>query len=125
MSNQISLDKYISGAFLSNGLRIIVIFITMPFLKQMDEIFFIFAIWIITIFSTAISSYYIASNVNNRLLLYGSVEGIFSYILFIVFTFLGIQAYVDEMWIFLGFLLGGLLGGRYAENKKNSNLFTS
>lgn len=119
MSSNVRLINYISGAFLSNGLRIIILLISLPLIEQMYETFYFLVIWLITIFVSLISSYFVTRDLKESRIMIGAVEGIFSYLVYILLSFLGIQSYIDEMWIFLGFLLGGLLGGRLAENKES------
>lgn len=115
MPKKFTITQYLSGAFVANGIRIIVAFVLSSYLQTMSELFQILGSWSMTILSGAIPSYLLTKNITERHLLTGAIIGLYSYIVYVLFSFFGITNQFEEMWVFLGYLLGGFLGGRLGE----------
>jgi putative membrane protein (TIGR04086 family) len=115
MQGKMTLTQYLSGAFLANGVRIILSFLLSSYIQMMSELFQVMGSWSMTILSGAIPSYILTKNLAEKHILTGAVIGLYSYIIYVLLTFFGVTNPFEEMWVFLGYLLGGLLGGRLGE----------
>jgi putative membrane protein (TIGR04086 family) len=110
-----TITQYLSGAFFSNGIRVVLSFFLSPYLKMVSTLYQILGSWAMTIVSGTASGYLLTKNRAENHLLTGAVIGLYSYIVYVALSFLGVTNQFEEMWVFLGFLLGGLLGGRLGE----------
>lgn len=118
MSSRMTITQYLSGAFLANGIRIIIAFVLSPYLQASSDLFQILGSWAMTILAGAVPSYLLTRGRAERHMLTGAVIGLYSYIVYVLLSFLGVTSQFEEMWVFLGFLLGGFLGGRLGEKGK-------
>ena len=118
MSSRMKITQYLSGAFFANGIRIVIAFVLSPYLQAAFTLFQILGSWTMTIFAGAVPSYLLTKGMKERHMLTGAIIGLYSYIIYVLLTFLGVTSQVEEMWVFLGFLLGGFLGGRLGEKGK-------
>jgi putative membrane protein (TIGR04086 family) len=115
MPEKMTITQYLSGAFFANGIRIILVFILSSYLQIMSELYRLMSSWVITILAGAISSYLLTKGKTEKHLLTGAIIGLHSYIVYVLLTFVGITNQFEEMWVFMGYLLGGFLGGRLGE----------
>jgi len=107
--------RYLAGALLANGIRIFVTFFLQEILSTLTYLFMVLGYWSITIFSGAVAGFLLTRRRRHTHMLTGAVLGLYSYILYVVMSFFGFRGGVEDLWIFLGYLIGGLLGGRLGE----------
>jgi len=115
MPKKFTITQYLSGAFVANGIRIMVALVLSSYLQTMSELFQVLGSWSMTILSGAIPSYILTKRIAERHLLTGAIIGLYSYIVYVLLSFFGITNQFEEMWVFLGYLMGGFLGGRLGE----------
>jgi len=115
MPKKFTITQYLSGAFVANGIRIIVALVLSSYLQTMSELFQVLGSWSMTILSGTIPSYILTKRIAERHLLTGAIIGLYSYLVYVLLSFFGITNQFEEMWVFLGYLMGGFLGGRLGE----------
>lgn len=115
MTEKLTITQYMSGALVANGIRIIVSLVLSSYLQTLSELFQVLGSWSMTILSGTVPSYLLTKRMADRHILTGAIIGLYSYIVYVLLSFLGITNQFEEMWVFLGYLLGGFLGGRLGE----------
>ncbi len=115
MTEKLSITQYMSGALIANGIRIIVSLVLSSYLQTLSELFQVLGSWSMTILAGTVPSYLLTKRMADRHVLTGAIIGLHSYIVYVLLSFLGITNQFEEMWVFLGYLLGGFLGGRLGE----------
>jgi putative membrane protein (TIGR04086 family) len=115
MTEKLTITQYLSGALVANGIRIIVSLVLSSYLQALSELFQVLGSWSMTILSGTVASYLLTKRMADRHLITGGIIGLYSYIVYVLISFLGITNQFEEMWVFLGYLLGGFLGGRLGE----------
>ena len=116
MSERLGIKHYLAGALLANGIRILLTTFSYAYLFGLPYLYMILGIWIIAIFSCAPAGFLLTRNMSGRHMLSGGVLGFYSYILYTLLSFFGFMIEVEDLWILLGYVMGGLLGGRLGES---------
>ena len=115
MSEGIGIKYYLAGALLANSITMLLISFSYSYLLSISELYVDLGIWVIAIFSDTVAGFLLTRTLKEKQLIFGAVVGMFSYILYVLLSLFGFISQADDLWIFFGYLLGGLLGGRLGE----------
>jgi len=115
LSERLGIKHYLAGALLANGIRILLTTFSYAYLFGLPYPYLILGIWVISIFSCASAGFLLTRNMSGKHMLSGGVLGFYSYILYALLSFFGFTIEVEDLWILLGYVMGGLLGGRLGE----------
>jgi len=115
VSEGIGIKYYLAGALLANSITMLLISFSYSYLLSISELYVDLGIWVIAIFSDTVAGFLLTRTLKEKQLIFGAVVGMFSYILYVLLSLFGFISQADDLWIFFGYLLGGLLGGRLGE----------
>jgi len=121
MKKGYELKTYLAGAVLANAPIWI---LSYPFLysKTISNIVSSILIYIICFIDSAVASYLVARKLSKDYLKVGVMTGIFSYILYAIVTIILPPVGIQDLVIFIGFVIGGGVGARVWEKQFEGRL---